>query len=51
MMNRKALWLRLREYQFADVVPKHLWDHVRAIFGTGDASTQAFASKSSASCR
>ncbi len=43
--DRKALWLRLRGYQFDDVVPKHLSDHVRALFGHNDASTQAFASK------
>ena len=44
-MNKKELWLRLRHYQFADIVPTHLWDRVTETFGGGDASTRAFASK------
>ena len=42
---KKELWLRLRQYQFADIVPTQLWDRVQETFGGGDASVRAFASK------
>ncbi len=42
---KRQLWLRLKDYHFDDLVPSLLRDHVRAIFGGTDASTQAFASK------
>lgn len=42
---KKELWLRLKRYRFDDLVPAHLTDRVRAAFGGGDPSTQAFASK------
>lgn len=42
---KKELWLRLQRYHFDHLVPAQLTDHVRAAFGGGDASTQAFASK------
>lgn len=42
---KKDLWLRLRKYHFADIVPPHMWDQVAAAFGGADASTKAFASK------
>ncbi len=42
---KKQLWLRLKNYHFDELVPSQLKDHVRAIFGGPDASTQAFASK------
>ena len=42
---KKELWLRLRQYQFEDVVPTQLWDRVTEAFGGADASTRAFASK------
>lgn len=42
---KKELWLRLRQYQFADIVPTRLWDRVNETFGGGDASTRAFARK------
>src|SRR5262245_47772197 len=44
-MNKKELWLRLRQYQFADIVPANMWDRVSEVFGGADASTRAFASK------
>ena len=43
--TKRDLWLRLRQYHFADIVPTHLWHHVSAAFGSVDASTKAFASK------
>lgn len=43
--HKKALWIRLRDYHFNDLVPPHLSDKVFAAFGGADASTQAFASK------
>ena len=42
---KKELWLRLRHYQFEDIVPTQLWDRVTEAFGGADASTRAFASK------
>ena len=45
MESKKDLWLRIRNYQFNDLVPPHLMDHVTAMFGRTDASTKAFASK------
>ena len=42
---KKQLWLRLKNYHFDELVSSQLKDHVRAIFGGPDASTQAFASK------
>jgi hypothetical protein len=42
---KKELWLRIRNYQFDNLVPPHLADHVVAMFGKHDASTHAFASK------
>ncbi|WP_053333916.1 glycine-rich domain-containing protein [Gemmatimonas phototrophica] len=42
---KKELWLRLRAYQFANLVPPDLWNKVAEAFGGGDASTRAFASK------
>ena len=42
---KKDLWLRLRDYQFEDIVPTQLWDRVFEAFGGVDASTRAFASK------
>jgi uncharacterized membrane protein YgcG len=44
-MMKKDLWLRLRNYQFEDIVPTQLWDRVSEAFGGADASTRAFASK------
>jgi uncharacterized membrane protein YgcG len=43
--GKKDLWLRLKRYHFDNLVPPHLMDHVTAVFGRTDASTQAFASK------
>ncbi len=44
-MNKKELWLKLRNYHFEHVVPASLWDKVTEIFGGFDASTKAFANK------
>lgn len=41
----KALWLRLRQYQFQDLVPPQLMDIVAAAFGRHEAATRAFAGK------
>lgn len=43
--ERKALWLRLRHYQFDHLVPAQLSNHVAALFGPHHASTRAFAGK------
>lgn len=44
-MNKKELWLRLKNYQFEDVVAPNMWTHIQSKFGIKDASTQAFAHK------
>ena len=42
---KKALWVKLRNYHFDDIVPPQLTDRVSALFGGTDPSTKAFASK------
>jgi uncharacterized membrane protein YgcG len=42
---RKALWLRLRAYQFDHLVDAALADRIASAFGPHHASTRAFASK------
>ncbi|MBL0170506.1 MAG: hypothetical protein IPP90_07180 [Gemmatimonadaceae bacterium] len=42
---KRDLWLRVRQYHFADIVPTQLWGRVAEAFGGTDASTKAFASK------
>lgn len=44
-MNKKSLWLRLRNYHFDHVVAPGLWDHLTAKFGHTNPSTKAFAGK------
>jgi hypothetical protein len=44
-MNKKELWLRLRDYHFDDLVPTGLWNNIQAHFSGVDASTKAFANK------
>src|SRR5262245_6582769 len=45
MDGKKELWLRLKHYDFAHLVPIHLRDRIDAAFGGPDASTRAFADK------
>jgi hypothetical protein len=44
-MNKRDLWLKLKNYHFDHVVPVDLWDHITSVFGGTDASTKAFANK------
>lgn len=44
-MNKKELWLRLRNYHFDNLVPPSLWDNVVSKFGGANASAKAFAHK------
>jgi hypothetical protein len=44
-LNKKDLWLKLRDYHFEALVPPHLWDEVVQAFGGTDASHKAFAHK------
>ena len=44
-MNKKSLWLRLRNYHFDHVVSPGLWDHITAKFGHTNPSLKAFAGK------
>ncbi len=45
MDSKKALWMRLRNYHFDQLVPPHLGDRVQSAFGGPDAFTRAFADK------
>lgn len=49
-MNKKELWLRLKNYHFEHLVPVGLWDSIHAKFGRTDSSTHAFAHKISRQC-
>lgn len=42
---KKELWVRLRQYRFANLVPPTLVERVRSAFGNEDAFTRAFAAK------
>jgi len=44
-MNKKELWLRLKNYQFEDVVAPNMWEHIQSKFGIREASAKAFAHK------
>ena len=44
-MNKKDLWLKLKDYHFDHLVPSHLWDYITENFSGVDESTKAFASK------
>ena len=44
-MDKKALWLRLKAYEFDHLVPPSLWQQVVDAFGGTDAATKAFADK------
>ncbi len=42
---KRALWLRIKRYQFENLVPTRKRDHLAAAFGGTDATTRAFAGK------
>lgn len=44
-MDKRKLWLRLKDYHFDHMVPASLWEQIQARFGARDASTKAFAYK------
>lgn len=44
-MDKRSLWLRLKNYNFDHLVPVGLWEQIQAKFGNGNASTKAFAAK------
>jgi len=44
-MNKKELWLNLKNYHFNHLVSPNIWDKVTGMFAGADASTKAFASK------
>jgi hypothetical protein len=45
IINKKDLWLRLRNYHFDHIVDPGLWENIKAKFGGADASEKAFAVK------
>jgi hypothetical protein len=44
-VDKKALWLRVKGYEFDHLVPPSLWQQVVRAFGGADAATKAFADK------
>ncbi len=44
-MDKKELWLKLKNYHFDHIVSPNLWEHIQSAFGGVDASTKAFAYK------
>ena len=44
-MNKKELWLRIKNYHFNHIVPANLWEKINESFGGTDSSTKAFADK------
>jgi hypothetical protein len=44
-MNKKELWLRIKNYHFDHIVPPNMWEKMTEMFGGTDASTKAFADK------
>lgn len=44
-MNKRELWMRLKDYHFSHIVPPGIWDRITEVFGGVDASTKAFAAK------
>ena len=44
-MNKKELWLSIKNYHFDHIVPPNLWEKMTEMFGGVDASTKAFADK------
>jgi hypothetical protein len=44
-MDKRELWLQLKNYHFDHIVSPNLWEYVQSAFGGVDASTKAFADK------
>ena len=44
-MDKKELWLKLKNYHFDHIVSPGLWDHITSRFGKADPSFRAFAGK------
>ena len=44
-MNKKELWLRIKNYHFNHIVPANLWEKVYESFGGTDSFTKALADK------
>ena len=44
-MNKKELWIRIKNYHFNHIVPANMWEKIIETFGGTDSSTQAFADK------
>ena len=44
-MDKKELWLKLKNYHFDHIVSPGLWDHISAKFGKANPSFRAFAGK------
>lgn len=44
-MNKKELWLKIKNYHFEEIVPPNMWEKMVEMFGGTDASTKAFADK------
>ena len=44
-MNKKELWLRIKNYYFNQIVTAKMWEKIIESFGCTDSSTKAFADK------
>lgn len=44
-MHKKELWQRIARYNFADLVPTHFWDDIKAVFSGKHPFMIAFANK------
>ena len=44
-MDKKELWLKLKNYHFNHIVSPGMWDHITSRFGKADPSLRAFAGK------
>jgi hypothetical protein len=44
-LDKKALWIRLKEYHFDHIVPPSLWEKLLALYEGIDSATVAFADK------
>ena len=44
-MNKKELWLKIKEYHFDHIVTPNAWEKISELFGGADAFTKAFADK------
>ena len=50
-MNKKELWLRIKNYHFNQIVIAKMWEKINESYGCTDSFTKAFADKISSKKR